>query len=265
MRFRLFLSLFVACIAFGVSAQAAFDPAAAAAIQLDDIPVLPQITDTARQIFARGQQAGRDPHVFSKIGDCMTASPNFMVPFSTAGGYDLGDYQNLQPVIDYFSASTIRDQYNALSNPGLATTTGFTTVSVQDPIWADPQFCSANESPLTCEYRVSNPAFALIMFGTNDTTFFEADSFNQYLRQIIDQTIAANIVPVLYTFPERPEFPDKSILFNQIVVQIAQDYDLPLINLYRALEDLPDKGINLERPDSPVVAHRRQCREFHAG
>jgi hypothetical protein len=93
------------------------------------------------------------------------------------------------------------------------------------------------------------------MFGTNDTTFFEPEAFNGYLRQIIDQTIKANIVPILYTFPERPEFPEKSILFNQIIVQIAKDYDLPLINLYRALETLPDKGINLKDPihlSSPI-------------
>jgi len=61
------------------------------------------------------------------------------------------------------------------------------------------------------------------MFGTNDTTFFEAESFNTYLRQIIDQTIAADIVPVLYTFPERPEFPEKSLLFNQYHRQHCQE------------------------------------------
>ncbi len=249
MRFRLFLIFMITLSAFSVHAQATpvFDPTAVAQIKLDDYPILPQITHTARMIYMKGEQAGRNPHALSKVGDCMTASPNFLDPFGTADGYDLGQYTDLQPVVDYFSASTI-GQYNALDNPGLATTTGFTTVSVQDPIWADPKVCAANESPLTCEYRVTNPAFALIMFGTNDTTYFDPASFNTYMRQIIDQTIAANIVPVLYTFPERPELPDKSIQFNQIVVQIATDYDLPLINLYRALEPLPDKGVNLADP-----------------
>ena len=118
--------------------------------------------------------------MLSKVGDCMTASPNFLAPFSIEGGkYDLGQYADLQTVIDYFSSATVSQNYTALTNPGLATTTGYTTVSVQDPIWADPAVCDANESPLGCEYRVSNPAFALIMFGTNDTTFFEARVLQQ--------------------------------------------------------------------------------------
>jgi hypothetical protein len=228
------------------------------AIELDTIPVLPEVTETAREIYAAGQQAGLNPQILAKIGDCMTASENFLVPFGTPGAYDLANYPELQAVIDYFSAIPARPdgfEENSLSNPGLATTTGYTTVSVQDPIWADPTWCDANESPLQCEYNVSQPAIALIMFGTNDTTFFEAEQFNTYLRQIIDQTIEKHIVPVLYTFPERPEFPEKSILFNKIVVQIAQEYDLPLINLYTALEALPDKGINLDDPihlSSPI-------------
>ncbi len=252
MRYRFLLSLLLLIAAFGVQAQAS-DPTQ---INLDDLPILPQVTETARQIYAQGIQAGRNPQALSKVGDCMTASPNFLAPFASPGGYDLGNYADLQPVIDYYTASPVRsDGVNSFSNPGLATTTGFTTVSVQDSTWSDPQWCSANESPLTCEYRVTNPSIALIMFGTNDIAFFEANSFNTYLRQIVDQTIAANIVPVLYTFPERPEFPDKSVLFNQIIAQIAQDDDLPLINLYRALEDLPDKGINLDDPihlSSPI-------------
>ena len=76
------------------------------------------------------------------------------------------------------------------------------------------------------------------------------------LRKVAHDGIAAgHIVPVLYTFPERPEFPEKSLLFNQIIAQIALDYDLPLVNLYTALENLPDKGINLADPihlSSPI-------------
>lgn len=248
----LLLSALTISAAFVQAQDAApLDLSAVEAIELDAIPVLPEVTETVRDIYAAGQAAGLHPQVLAKIGDCMTASENFLVPFGTPGAYDLANYPELQEVIDYYSAVPARPdgfEENALTNPGLATTTGYTTVSVQDPIWADPNWCDANESPLQCEYNVSQPAIALIMFGTNDTTFFEAEQFNTYLRQIIDQTIEQHIVPVLSTFPERPEFPEKSVLFNQIIVQIAQEYDLPLINLYRALEDLPDKGVNLADP-----------------
>lgn len=257
MRYRLILSIFLVIlgvfgVVFAAAAQDETSPVveAASAIDLAALPVLPQVTDTARELYAQGQELGLNPHVVSKIGDCMTASENFLVPFGS-DGYDLGEYDELQPVIDQFTAAPARGEgyeENAFTNPGLATASGFTTVSVLDSLWADPQWCAANESPLACEYRLSQPAFALIMFGTNDILFFDEVSFDGYMREIIDETIASSIVPVLFTFPERPEFPEKTILFNQIVAKIAQDYDLPLINLYVALEDLPDKGIDVQDP-----------------
>lgn len=227
-----------------------FDPATIEDIDITAPPVMPEVTDHTRTIFERGQENGQQAGVLSKIGDCMTASVNFLAPFSISD-YDLGEYSELQPVIDHFTAAPARPEgfeADAFANPGLATASGYNTASVLDPLWADPTWCLASESPLACEYRVSRPAFSLIMFGTNDVFFFDAASFDYYYRQIVIETIESDIVPVLYTFPFRPEFPDKSVEFNQVIIRIAQDYDLPLINLYRALEDLPDQGVDLSDP-----------------
>jgi hypothetical protein len=214
---------------------------------LADFPAVPEMTETAQAIFERGQAAGRNPHMFSKIGDCMTAADYFLVAFG-GDDYDLGEFEDLQPVVDYFSTvepDTNELKSNAFASPGFATDSGFTTSSVLDSTWADKDVCSANESPLACEYRVANSAYALIMFGTNDVFYFEPGMFDYYLRMIVLETINSDVVPVLYTFPVRPEFPEKSLLFNQVIVKIAQDYDLPLVNLVVALEDLPDQGVNV--------------------
>jgi hypothetical protein len=224
-----------------------FDPASTSDIVLADYATLPEMTETAQIIFERGQQAGRNPHMFSKIGDCMTAADYFLVGF---GGedYDLGEYADLQPVVEYYSSvapDTNEFKSNAFASPGLATESGFTSNSVLDSTWANKEVCEANESPLSCEYRVANPAYALIMFGTNDVFYFDSSMFDYYLRLIVIETIESDVVPVLYTFPVRPEFPEKSLEFNQIIVKIAEDYDLPLVNLVVALEDLPDQGINV--------------------
>jgi hypothetical protein len=224
-----------------------FDPASVQDIVLEDYPLLPEMTDHARLIYARGQEAGNNPRVFSKVGDCMTAAEYYLTAFGL-NDYDLGEYSALQPVIDYFAGTPARTsegwELDSFANPGLATTSGFNTVSVQDALWADPEWCEANESPLACEYRVSQPAFAIIMFGTNDTYFFEAVDFDYNLRLIVLQTIENNIVPIMSTFPIRPEYPEKSILFNQIIIKIAEDYDLPLMNFWLGLEDLPSKGVD---------------------
>lgn len=230
--------------------QGNFDEAALAAIDLMAVPVLPEaLSAMAQAVYARGVIAGNNPQVFSKIGDCMTASVEYFLGVFESD-YDLGEYADLQPVIDYFSVPARAGDFteNSFSNPGLATTSGYNTASVQDALWADPDWCEGGESPLACEFRVSKPAFALIMFGTNDVMFFEPDFFDYNLRLIVQATIENNTLPILYTVPWRPEFPEKVELFNKIIVDVAQDYDVPLVNLYRAIADLPNQGVDVAEP-----------------
>ncbi|MBZ0306524.1 MAG: SGNH/GDSL hydrolase family protein, partial [Anaerolineae bacterium] len=223
-----------------------FDPASVSDIDISAYPLLPEVTDHAREIYQAGIAQGNQPQVFSKVGDCMTAAEYFLTPFGL-NDYALGEYEDLQEVVDYFNSQPVREgdwELDSFANPGLATASGFNTASVLDSIWSNPDWCEANESPLSCEYRVSKPIFSLIMFGTNDTFFIEADAFDYYLRLIVLETIQKNIVPVLYTFPTRPEYPEKSDLFNQIIIKIAEDYDLPLVNLWLGLQDLPNGGVD---------------------
>jgi len=227
-----------------------FDPTSIENISVADTPVLPELTDHAREIYQRGVASGRNARVFSKVGDCMTASYwYFLGPFIT-GDYDLGDFSDLQPVIDYFSVPARAEGFieTSFENPGLATASGFNSASVLDAIWADPNWCQANESPLACEYRLSRPAFSLIMFGTNDVAFFEPDAFDFYMRSIVLETIAEDTVPILYTIPWRPEYPEKVDEFNKVVIKIAQDYDLPLVNLNLAIQDLDYFGVDEAEP-----------------
>lgn len=231
--------------------QGNFDPADVEGIVVEDVPVLPELTDHAQDIYEAGLEAGNNPQAFSKIGDCMTASVEyFLGPFGE-DAYDLGeDYAELESVIEYFDVP-VRDEgfdANSFDNPGLATASGFNTASVLDSIWADPTWCDANENPLDCEYRQTQPIFSLIMFGTNDVMFFEADLFDFYMRSIILETIENGTVPVLYTIPTRPEFPEKTYLFNQVIIKLAEDYDLPLVNLWVAIQDLPNDGVDPAEP-----------------
>ncbi|HLA45761.1 MAG TPA: hypothetical protein VJZ27_20100, partial [Aggregatilineales bacterium] len=187
-----------------------FDPAGIEGINPEDYPVLPEVTEHARVIYERGQEAARNAQVFSKVGDCMTWSVYFLAPFGL-GDYDLGENTGLQETIDFFGGVPVRDRegwdYDTFANPSIAAAQGFNTASVLDPIWSNPEWCVSDESPLACEYRLSNPAFSFIMFGTNDVFFIEESSFDYYLRTIVLETINADIVPIMSTFPTRPEFP----------------------------------------------------------
>ncbi|RMG88504.1 MAG: hypothetical protein D6712_03510, partial [Chloroflexi bacterium] len=190
----------------------AFDEADVADIDVTAYPILPEVTEHARIIYQRGIEAGNNPHRFSKLGDCMTATyEHFLGPFGT-GEYDLGEYEELQAVIDHFSVPA-RDEgfeFDSFANPGLATANGFNTASVLDSIWANPNWCQAGESPLACEYRATKPIYSLIMFGTNDVMFIPAADFDFYLRTVVLETINRDIVPILYTIPTRPEFPERT-------------------------------------------------------
>lgn len=223
-----------------------FDPAAVADIDMTTYAIMPTVTDHARTIFQAGREERHNPRVFSKVGDCMTAAAPFLTPFGSPD-YALGEYTELQAAIDYFGGIPARSegfQEDSFANPGLSTASGFNAASVLDPTWADPNWCLANESPLACEYRASRPGLAIIMFGTNDVFYLEADMFDYHLRNVVLETINSDVVPVLNTFPTRPEFPEKSVLFNQIIIKIAEDYDLPLINLGLALQELPGQGVD---------------------
>ena len=223
-----------------------FDPASVAAISLDDYPIIPEISANARAIYAAGLAAGNNPHVFSKLGDCMTENPHFLVTFAE-GQYDLGAYGDLQAVLDQFSGVPARSgdwTADSFGTVGLAAAAGFNIAGPLDATWANPDWCEAGESPAACEYRVAQPSVAVIMFGTNDVAFTDAATFDYFYRTLVIQTLDANVLPILSTFPTRPEDAAKSLLLNQVVVQIALDYDVPLLNLNRALEPLPYQGVD---------------------
>jgi hypothetical protein len=217
----------------------AFDPASVSDVDLSALPIIPEISKRAWLIYQDGLARGNNPRTFAKVGDCMTDDPNFLFPLGE-GNFDLGDYASLQTVLDHY----VDGDLNSFARKSQAAAGGFNSSSILDSMWANPEFCQAGENPLTCEFRVMKPSVALIMFGTNDAYYLTEAQFDFFLRSIIVETIRSGTLPILSTFPLRPEFPDKSILYNQIVAQAAQDYDVPLINLWHALDPLPDHGVD---------------------
>lgn len=206
-----------------------------ATVSLDDYPVVPVNMGRAREIFERGLFRGMDMHTLSKVGDCISDNRYFLSPFGW-NQYELGGYPQLQGVIDHFAKSLAQDS--------LAAYDGLVTSAVLNPVFANPLACLPGETPLRCEYRVHKSSVAIIMFGAQDLLFTSAEDFDHNLRRITHETIEAGVVPVLSTFPGNTSMWDKSLQFNQIVVQVALDYDVPLMNLWLALEDLPNHGLD---------------------
>lgn len=208
-------------------------------IDLEAFPLVPEIGAYAQAVYQAGLERGNDPHTFIKVGDCMTHNDYFLIPIGE-GNYDLGEFSDLQATIDFF----VQDDLNSFSRESQAAAGGFNSASILDSLWANPEFCETGESPLECEFRHMTPSIALIMFGTNDVFYLPENQFDYFMRAIVVETLRNGTLPILSTFPHRPEFPEKSILFNQIVANIAGEYEVPLINLWLALEPLPNQGVD---------------------
>jgi hypothetical protein len=196
-----------------------------------NLPIVPAISTTAVQIYRHGLELGENPRAFSKVGDCGSTPSWFLGDFDRGPRYyDLGSYTDLEAVIQQYQGS--------FGRTSLAARSGFNASSVFAPIWADRTQCTADETPLACEYRVHHPSVSLITLGTNDV--WHQDTFESQMRLIIEYSIQNGILPVLATKADNDEG-DGSI--NAAIARLAQEYDIPLWNYWRAVQPLPDHGL----------------------
>lgn len=202
------------------------------------MPVIPVVSEAMKEVYQRGLAMGRNPHAFSKVGDCQTSTDFYLVDFDYPNQYRLGDeYAYLQETIEYFQGSFSRDS--------LAMRDGYNVAAILTPLRADPKYCEANETPIACEFRVNNPSIALISLETNFSGR-PADDYGKYMRQIIEYSLEQGVVPILATKGDNLEG-DHSI--NAEIAEIAVEYDIPLWNFWAALQPLPNQGHSTELND----------------
>lgn len=221
--------------------KATATPAAGAWINM---PVIPEISPAMIEVYQRGLADGREPNRFSKIGDCQNINTYFLDMFD-GGTYSLGDeYAYLQSTIDYFSGSW--------SRKSMAVKGGLNIIAVQNTMWTSAvesytqqyDICKKGETPLVCELRDFNPSFAII--SMEESWDGSLEMYDKYMRQIVDYVLSLNIVPILAT---RSESLTQDRQINDMVVKIADDYDLPLWNFGAAAAVLPNAGLMDEGGD----------------
>jgi len=200
-------------------------------------PIIPVISDKARQIYQQGIAGGNDPKSFSKIGDCQSIKEALMGMYDMSDRYQLpANAQYLQETIDNFSGSFNRDGY--------AVKGGFNAASVLSPMWADPDVCLAGETPVECEFRVHEPSFVIISLEVwwKGRTI---ERYDAYMRQIIEYAISQGVVPILSTKADNVEG-DNSI--NLASARLAYEYDIPLWNFWLAVQPLDNHGLEHQDP-----------------
>lgn len=231
------------------------DPALLAMMErLRETPILYNMTtEQVRETFALGQEFGNRANVFTKVGDSNTTSGDFLFPMGLPGRYcELGPYSDLQETIDFFSSASPRaGQENSFTNFSLAADNGYSSASVLDPFWAVAP-CRSNESPLLCEYRLVRPSIAIIMLGLMDVRYAsDAGTYGENMERVVQMSIEQGVIPVLtnnVVLPDQETLSfELSIQNNIALLDIAAAYQTPLINLWAAVQPLPNYGIGPDR------------------
>lgn len=197
-----------------------------------ELPVIPEFSEHALEIYFDGLAMGNDPHAFAKVGDCQNVPSMYLSMFDTHSAYSLGEeYAYLEETIDWYAGSFERESE--------AVRRGFNAASLVSAFWADPEDCEPGETPLTCEYRIHNPSIAIISLET----WWEGapENYEGYLRTIIEESIAAGVLPILATKADNVEG-DHQI--NRVIAALADEYDIPLWNFWRAVQPLPNHGLS---------------------
>lgn len=201
-------------------------------------PIIPVATNRSIEILKKGQANGVNPNAFSKIGDCQNVKESFMGIYDT-GIFFLQDWQkDWQQTINQFKGYYNRDS--------LAFGQGLNVAAALSPLHSDPTACQPNENPILCELRVNNPAFAIIRFERWYPDVTPPETYEKYLRQILDLVIDHGTVPILMTKADNVEGGHQ---INAIIAKLAYEYDIPLYNWWRAAQALPNHGIDPERDD----------------
>lgn len=193
---------------------------------------LPKLSPRAWQLYTASLDAGHNAHLFTLAGDS-NSNPLRFLDRVTSGAFPLGVYPELRPVVDWFAPS--------FSHLSLAVGGGFSTTDVIDPAnAAGITGCLSGEGLFACELRMSKASVVFILLGTGDR--FDWHEFENHYRALLDNAIHQHVLPVLVTKADDLETWQggaSSGYINNVIRRLAQEYQLPLLDLWAATRSLP--------------------------
>jgi hypothetical protein len=206
----------------------------------------------------RGERLGNRANVFAKVGDSLSQSAAFAQGLG-CGRWKGGAHRKLRSAVRLFArrelpgTSTYCNRVNSFSRDSAATDAGKIAHWALEPGASAGPGCRAREAPLVCEIRITRPAYAVILFGTNDVVFAAAlgadplPGFISNMNRIVAAARSRGVVPILSTIPPRIDDPPAEALVEELndgVTRLARSRGVPLVNLWRAVMPLPNSGIS---------------------
>lgn len=191
-------------------------------------PVIPVVSERAKEVFRNGLARGNNPKAFSIVGDYQSEPQLFVGVYDSDQAQLPADSHILQETISQFSGSFSR------WGPGVID--GGTPATVLARSWSSQNGCGSGEIPLECELRIHKPVIVFVNLGTHWT-----DRNPEYLRQIVSIILEYGAVPILATKADNLE---GNFTSNLEMARIAREFDVPLWNMWAIVQDLPNSGLD---------------------
>jgi hypothetical protein len=79
------------------------------------------------------------------------------------------------------------------------------------------------------------------------------EKYEANMRRIIEISLEWGVIPVISTIPPQFERDDRVTAYNLILIELANEYDVPLWNYWLALQSLPNRGMSEDgvHPSAP--------------
>ncbi len=193
-------------------------------------PITAELADGLRARAGGGVQ----DDVFAKVGASATVSRSFLHCFS-GDDVDLDGRDHLWPTIEHFRNGDA-DGTSPFTRQSLTATVGWSAGAAVD---GDP-------SPLEEEIAAISPAFAVIMYGTNDIGFRNPDRYGDRMLTVVDTLLDHGVIPLVTTIMPRDDSASADAevpIYNALARAVAQARQVPLVDYHGELAPLPDHGL----------------------
>jgi hypothetical protein len=241
---------------------------------LEAVPPLDEATAAhVRAIVQAGRLRGRRPNVVGLVGDSITIDHSFLRPFAVGASMKVALSPEVHSALATDDTHTILDvlrgtggsdeSYDSFLAPRAA------KVGARIP-WALSYNASMHASPVDDLVSSVSPAYAVVMYGTNDAEWYLlspdalAKEFGDALRSLVDAIESRGVVPILTTIPKHARtkrFPDcperggggsnlrfaiQTNVVSATIAAVACERALPLIDYRYAIDPLLDHGVGAD-------------------